>query len=139
MSQSGIYPDETRYAKRWVVWLAVFVMIASAAGWAISHVGRAGDKVVGEAFINYEQFQEIYNTCQKINADLGAIRSADSTDPMFSQFSQGAMVLAKQQQLTRWVEEYNAKSKMWHRAMWKSDALPYQLSVEQFSNYGGSR
>ena len=32
-------------------------------------------------------------------------------------------------------EDYNAKSKMWGRSLWKSKSLPYQLSVTDFSNY----
>lgn len=86
---------------------------------------------------NYEEFQNIYNTCQKLDADLKTIRAMPDNDPMFAQFSKGAMVATKRQQMTRWVNEYNAKSKMINRNLWKSNALPYQLNEEDFPNYNG--
>lgn len=84
---------------------------------------------------NYEEFQNVFNVCQKIDADLKTIRNTPDDDKMFAQFSKGAMVAAKRQQMTRWVNEYNAKSKMINRKFWKSLALPYQLSEETFPNY----
>jgi len=89
------------------------------------------DKIIS----NYEEFQEIYNTCQKIDADLKTICVTADNDPMFAQFSKGAMVAQKRQAMTRWVNEYNAKSKMITRQYWKSGTLPYQLSAESFPNY----
>lgn len=86
---------------------------------------------------NYEEFQNMYNTCLKLDADLKTIRATPDGDPMFAQFSKGAMIVAKRQQMTRWVNEYNAKSKMINRNLWKSNALPYQLHEEDFPNYNG--
>lgn len=86
---------------------------------------------------NYEEFQNIYNTCQKLDADLKTIRETPDADPMFAQFSKGAMVAAKRQQMTRWINEYNAKSKMLNRQYWKSTSLPYQLNEEDFPHYNG--
>jgi len=86
---------------------------------------------------NYEEFQNMYNTCQKLDADLKTIRETPDADPMFAQFSKGAQVAAKRQQMTRWVNEYNAKSKMINRNLWKSNALPYQLNEEDFPHYNG--
>ncbi len=95
------------------------------------------DKVANpDAIIsNYENFQEMYNTCQKLDSDLKTICETSSADAMFSQFSKGAMVAAKRQQMTRWINEYNAKSKMITRQYWKSGSLPYQLNEETFPNY----
>jgi hypothetical protein len=52
---------------------------------------------------------------------------------MFEQFYKAQRILAIKTQLNRWVEDYNAKSKMWGRALWKSNALPYQLTTQEFN------
>jgi hypothetical protein len=98
-------------------------------------VGLFKKNVTDSAFIRYEEFQEIYNTCQKLNTDIGIIKKLPENDKMFEQFSKVQRVASLQQHLNRWVEEYNGKSKMWNRALWKSQTLPYQLSVNQFPNY----
>lgn len=86
-----------------------------------------------DAVQNYEEFQEIYNTCSKLNTDLCNMKDLPENDKMFEQFSKAQRVLAIKTQLNRWVEDYNAKSKMWGRALWKSNELPYQLTNEQFN------
>jgi len=93
------------------------------------------DHVVNNSFNSYEEFQEIYNTCQQVNDDLGTIKDADENDKMFAQFSKTSQQTALKKKMNRWIEEYNAKSKMWNRSMWKSNTLPYQLSAKDFSNY----
>jgi hypothetical protein len=84
---------------------------------------------------NYEMFQDIYNTCVKLNTDLGNMSKVPDNDVMFQQFSKAQRMLAIRTNLNKWVEDYNAKSKMLNRKYWKSPSLPYQLSVLQFSNY----
>ena len=86
-----------------------------------------------DAVQRYEEYQEIYNTCTKLNTDLCNMKALPDNDPMFEQFSKAQRILAIKTQLNRWVEDYNAKSKMWGRALWKSNELPYQLTNEQFS------
>jgi hypothetical protein len=54
-------------------------------------------------------------------------------DVMFEQFSKAQRINTIQTNLNRWVETYNAKSKMWGRSLWKSNELPYQLTNEQFN------
>lgn len=103
--------------------------------WIFGHGMQHADKIANEAIINYEEFQEIYNTCQKIDHDMAAIKAVDEKDKMFDMTSKAAMLTAKRQQMNRWVEEYNAKSKMWNRSLWKSSKLPYQLSTNDFPNY----
>jgi hypothetical protein len=128
---------------RWTFWRVLpfvlgVVILLGALGWVFGMFSTAGDlaqKQLENSVTNYEEFQSIFNTCQKINTDMGAIKQVPDSDPMFSQFSKNAQLQAKRQQLTRWVEEYNAKSRMVNRAMWKSSSLPYQLSVNDFSNY----
>lgn len=83
----------------------------------------------------YETYQELYNTCQQVNTDLGNMKALSEDDKMFEQFSKAQRINTLKGQLNRWVEDYNAKSKMWGRSNWKSSSLPYQLSVNQFSNY----
>jgi len=125
------YKDESNFVKRNILWLVLLFVILGVGGWFFT----TSTKVVDTAFIRYEEFQEIYNTCQKVNSDLAIIKNIPDNDPMFASFSKQAMLSNKKQQLTRWIEEYNAKSKMWNRAMWKSSSLPYQLDVSQFSNF----
>ncbi|MCR4374180.1 MAG: hypothetical protein NUW22_04965 [Acidobacteria bacterium] len=111
----------------------ILVLFAvSVGGWFLTRAGSIADTAV----VRYEEFQEIYNTCRKIDTDLATVRAVPEDDRMFAAFSKAAMVAQKKQQLSRWVEEYNAKSRMWNRALWKSDALPYQLNVNQFANFG---
>lgn len=123
--------EETRFAKRMTLWVVLLIVAVSAGAWLVSRVASTADRAV----LRYEEFQEIYNTCQKINTDLGTIRAVPEDDRMFASFSKAAMVAQKKQQMSRWVEEYNAKSRMWNRALWKSAALPYDLNVNSFSNF----
>lgn len=109
----------------------------------ISGVGlgfRACDKAeeathLHDAVIVYEEYQEIYNTCTKLNVDLGNMQSLPADDIMFEQFSKAQRVNTIKTELNRWVETYNGKSKMWGRSLWKSSSLPYQLNVLDFNNY----
>jgi len=124
--------DDVRLIKR-SVWWAIFVLFAvSISGWLLTRAVSVADTAV----LRYEEFQEIHNTCKKIDTDLATVRAVPEDDRMFASFSKAAMVAQKKQQLSRWVEEYNAKSRMWNRALWKSDSLPYQLNVNQFANFG---
>lgn len=91
--------------------------------------------VVDTGIVRYEEFYEIKQTTDKINADLCQMRSIPDSDPMFIQFSKAQRINALQSQLNRWIEEYNAKSKMINRSLWKSTTLPYQLSNKEFTCY----
>lgn len=93
------------------------------------------ENVTDNAFSSYEEFQEIDNTCNKLNTDLCNMRNLSEKDAMFQQFSKAQRINTIKTQLNRWVEDYNAKSKMWNKSMWKSKALPYQLSVTDFNCY----
>ena len=87
------------------------------------------------AVVNYDEYQNIYATCNQLNTDLGIMKSTPDNDKQFEQFSKAQRINAIKQNLNRWVEEYNAKSKHIEKKYWKSDALPYSLDVNQFSNY----
>lgn len=125
------FKNETNFSKRTLIWIVGFVVVVSVVGFFMS---RSVD-VVDNGIVHYEEFQEIYNTCQKINTDLATVRAVDEKDRMFDQFSKNAQIAQKRQQMSRWVEEYNGKSRMINRSIWKSSSLPYQLSTDQFSNY----
>jgi hypothetical protein len=130
------FMDETKVVrskvKKWFFILFFLSIIFSIGGYFL---GMFKANVTDNAFIRYEEFQEIYNTCQKLNTDLGIYNGLPEDDKMFEQFSKVQRVAALKSNLNRWVEEYNAKSKMWNRALWKSEELPYQLTVQQFNNY----
>jgi hypothetical protein len=93
------------------------------------------EHVVNNSFNSYEEFQEIYNSCQKLNEDLCNIESIPDSDKMFNQFSKNQRITGIRQNLNRWIEEYNAKSKMWNKSLWKSKTLPYQLTSSEFNCY----
>jgi hypothetical protein len=125
------YREETNFFKKNLIWFVGFILVIGGLTWFFGRAEREVDKGIA----NYEAFEEMYSTCQKINADLASVRQIPGDDPMFSQFSKQAQIAQKRQQLTRWIEEYNAKSRMVNRALWKSDALPYQLTTDQFTAY----
>jgi hypothetical protein len=100
-------------------------------GIGMNHVYKSAE----DAVINYDNFQDEWNTCQKLNTDLGIIQSTPDNDKQFAQFSKSQRENAIKQNLNRWVEDYNAKSKEIDKNLWKAKALPYQLSVTDFSNY----
>lgn len=128
------YNEEVRFLKRIVYWIIGLSILFSIGAFVLHKISEAAH--VEDAVQNYEQFQEIYNTCTKLNMDLCNMKSIPETDPMFDQFSKAQRILALRTNLNRWIEEYNAKSKMWGRALWKSNSLPYQLTNQEFScNY----
>lgn len=94
--------------------------------------GREATRI-DTAVQNYEEFQEIYNTTSKLNNDLCNIKKIPDDDASFNQISKSQRIFAIETNLNRWVEEYNAKSNMWGRNLWKSQTLPKELSLNQFS------
>lgn len=133
------YKEERNFAKHNLIWLVMFVIVVGVFLTVMTFMGTRGVDIVDNGILHYEEFQEIYNTTAKINTDLGTLRAIPESDPMFAQFSKWAMITAKKQQMSRWVEEYNSKSMMLNRSLWKSRKLPYQLKVDDFSNYEDKR
>lgn len=101
----------------------------------ISIGGKHVTTSMENAVTSYDEYQNIYATCNQLNADLGVIQSTPDNDKQFSQFSKSQRINAIKSNLNRWIEEYNAKSKHIDKKWWKSSELPYQLSSNQFSNY----
>jgi hypothetical protein len=125
------YNEEVRFLKRIVYWVIGLSILLSIGGFVI-HKMREATRI-DTAVQNYEEFQEIYNTCSKINTDICNMKDVPEIDPMFKDFSKAQRVLALRTNLNRWIEDYNAKSKMWGRSLWKSNNLPYQLSNQEFN------
>jgi len=126
------YQDETtREVKSFIIWFIVIVSVVS----VVSFLAHTATKAthLDHPTIVYEEFQEIYNTCQKLNTDLCNMKALNENDKMFEQFSKEQRILSIKTNLNRWIEEYNAKSKMWGRDLWKSKELPHQLTQQQFS------
>lgn len=129
--------DDLRTGRKIGVRIFLFLLIIAGIIFAVRLCTKtAVDATHAEdAVIVYEEFQEIYNTCEKLNEDICNMKEIPEDDPMFSQFSKAQRVLAIKTNLNRWVEDYNAKSKMWGRSLWKSEDLPYKLAPDQFSCY----
>jgi hypothetical protein len=126
--------EETRYAKKWIIWIVILSFVIGGIVWFFNRT----EKTVDAAFVKYEEFQEIYNTCSKLNTDICNMRDMPEGDKSFEQFSKAQRINTLKTQLNKWVEDYNAKSKMWNRSIWKSDQLPYQLNVNQFNCYANT-
>lgn len=80
---------------------------------------------------SYEEYEEIYSTCNKICDDMSALNSSNVDNT--SGFNKEERALALENQMNRWIREYNAKSREITRNMWKSGDLPYQLSRNNFN------
>lgn len=80
---------------------------------------------------NYEEFENMYETCYKLCDDIRALNNAnvDST----AGFSKNERLYNLELQLNRWIREYNAKSNQITRSVWKSRDLPYQLERNEFN------
>ena len=125
------YQEEEEFFKKITLWSVIVVFIISMAFFLISK----SVKVIDSTIIHYEEFQETYNTCQKLNTDLCNMKDIPENDKMFKQFSKTQRLNTIKTNLNRRVEDYNSKSKMWNRSLWKSNELPYQLSLKQFNCY----
>ena len=123
--------EDLKFVKRIIYWVIGLSIVLSIGGFIV-HKMREVTRI-DTAVQNYEEFQEIYNTCTKLNTDICNMKDVPETDPMFSQFSKAQRILTLRTSLNKWIEEYNAKSKMWGRSLWKSNSLPYQLSNQEFN------
>lgn len=123
--------EDEKLIKRIFLWVIGIVVFLSVIGWLMTRTVATVDNGI----LHYEEFQEIYNSCNKINLDLCNMKDLPESDKMFEQFSKQQRLNTLRTQLNRWTEEYNAKSKMFNRSIWKSNSLPYQLSTNQFNCY----
>ena len=117
--------DEILGISRKFIWMFIgFVLIVSAISTGFYFLRTTSEKVV----VQYEEFFEIQSTCKKISSDICSLQSVPEDDKMFSRISKNERLTALRNQLHRWVNEYNAKSKMITRTLWKSSDLPYNIS-----------
>jgi len=123
--------DEIKEMKKIIYWVIGIMFLIS----VVTFVLTRSTKIVDNGIIQYEEFQELYNTCNKLNTDLCNMRDLPDNDKMFEQFSKNQRINTIKTNLNRWIETYNAKSKMWNRSLWKSNQLPYQLINNQFNCY----
>jgi len=117
------------FMKNWVVWLIAILFLASGIGWFFSRSVQSIDT----GLVRYQEFQEIYNSTIKLNTDLCNLKKIDEKDKMFKDFSKAQQVLGIQNNLNRWISEYNAKSALINFNVWKSATLPYSLNQQQFN------
>lgn len=100
-----------------------------------NYFSRKVENTTNAAIVKYEEFQLIYNTCEKLNSDLCNMKSLNEKDVMFEQFSKQQRINTLKGQLDRWINEYNAKSNLITHSLWKSNNLPYQLQSTQYKCY----
>ena len=131
MSEREDYDFVEKKMKKFILWFIVIAFIVAGISWFLN---RSSD-VANTAIIRYEEFQDTYNTCKKLNTDLCNMKELPDTDKMFDQFSKAQRINTIKTNLNRWVEDYNAKSEMWNHSLWKSSTLPYQLSTSDFNCY----
>ena len=130
------YKDEMNetdsWVKGWMIWVAVFLFFVSGVAWFFNRA----EKTAENAIIRYEEFEDIYATCKKLDSDICIISEGPSESGGFTKTDRVNNVKVN---LNRWVQEYNAKSRKWNHSMWKSKDLPYELSLEQFNCYSQSQ
>lgn len=121
--------EEFGMIKKLLWWIVGFVVLVSCISGGFYYLRVTGEK----AIVHYEEFYEIQGTCKKISTDICNLQSVSDTSKTFSRISKEERLLALRNQLNRWVSEYNAKSQMITRNIWKSSDLPYTLSVQDFA------
>jgi len=114
-----------------VIGISVLAFTCNVFGIFGNHVTHSMENAV----INYNEYESLYATCNKLNTDLGIVQSTSENDKQFEQFTKAQRINAIKQNLNRWVEEYNAKSKYIDKKYWKRSDLPQTLNVNYFSNF----
>lgn len=104
----------------------------SLAFWVINVFFYGANKAVTQGPTRYEEYEEIYQTCEQISQDICNIKDVPTTDKMFEQFSKEQRLNALRTKMNRWTTDYNGKSRMITRSMWKSGHLPQTLSATDF-------
>lgn len=81
----------------------------------------------------YDEFSIMYNICDQINADLVTLEALPDNDPEFIMTSKARRLKLLEKYLTKWVNVYNSKTKLWGKERWHPKSLPFQLDLFQFS------
>ena len=104
--------------------IGIFLIIG-----ALASIKSCNDKTVeavNTGITQYEEFYSIYNTVLKLKEDIKTINELDEF------VSKSATLMGKKQLLNRWISEYNAKSSMVNREVWKGTSLPYKLEIDNW-------
>jgi hypothetical protein len=133
MSVYNTKNDDFSLFKKIVIYSIFVVLVVSLFGFGITRCQEMTH--TKDAVIVYEEFLTIYETCDRINNDLCTLQAIPDDDKMFEQITKEQRKLALKSNLNRWINEYNAKSKMFGRNLWKSNELPYQLYLESYNCY----
>ena len=70
--------DEVKVIKNLYLWIIAVVLVLSIGGWVLTRASKATH--AEDAVIVYEEYQEIYNTCSKLNTDLCNMKELDEKD-----------------------------------------------------------
>src|SRR3990167_6664561 len=98
--------------RKWIYWIITGFVFLFLIGSITNYCNQiVVPNTIDNAFVNYEQFQEIYNTCQKLNTDLGNMKLLPKDDAMFAQFSKEQRIYTIKTQLNRWIEDLQRKVK----------------------------
>jgi len=120
--------DTVKVAISFVLFIAILGLSYGVYHW-VSKPARLVDKLTEPDHIinNYEEFQAMYNTTQDICTKIQVL---ESSKVEAKGFSREERLLNLQNNLSRWVQEYNAKSRMLTKNKWKNPNLPYQLKID---------
>lgn len=115
---------------RFITWAVVVTLLLMLVGYGvhwISKPARLVDKLTEPDHIiqSYEEYENMYEACITLCSKISALESSNVNDP---EFSTSERLLALQNLLDTRIGQYNAKSRMITKNMWKSKVLPYQLS-----------
>ena len=101
--------------------------------WLINLFFFAANTALATAPVRYEEYEELYQTCNQLSQDICNIKDVPATDKMFEQFSKEQRLTALRSKLNRWTTDYNGKSRMITRSLWKSGHLPQTLATTDFA------
>lgn len=129
--------NDKRIFSGWWLLMVALVLLTSAIFATCNFMSKplqVLDKVTEPQHIisSYEDFQSIYDTCKDLCQKIENIKSSKVEN--MTGFSKDERILALENTLSRWVNEYNAKSKMITRNAWKSPSLPYSLTFNTICN-----
>ena len=135
--QDQDHSGERRELTQWVLWAVALILILGAVFKVVSYVTKPVqllDRVTNPDHIieSYEEFEKIYATCNALCVQIADLREV-SEDPSYQEsagFNSADRRLALKNKLTRWVADYNAKSRMITRNNWKARDLPYSLDIK---------
>lgn len=109
--------------------LSLIVIVFGLAG----ILGGVFEKVTDATHIisSYEEYEDMYATCEKISQDICVLEKSnvDAT----TGFSKSERLLNYENNMNRWINEYNSKSRQKHKNLWKSSDLPYKLNRSDFN------